>query len=396
MATIMAGASAVYAMSNKATRQPLPEEAKFFECYVSIGDSLTQAFMGVGVDETRQPWAYPKQVARQMKTDFNQALIKFPGYYLNLEDLGKGYIRWYHYYYVLTGGSRVDGYDDQEILNNFAITGCDITTAQHETGEKGGFYKLVLGEKGKPQVEQALDRKPTFVSIFLGNNDILGAAVRCNLDELTPVKTFKADYIRLVTRIQYELTENKGTIQGVAVANLPDVSCIAYLDEDPNPESPPGTVKPFFLRQSTESIRLTPDELSQIQARHKEFNSIIEEAVMLNDWALVDIDQAFTDIKDNGRRLLRADGSLSNRSIDAEYLGGLFSLDGIHPSTTGQVIASNIFIDGINSRYETDLEYNDEYQASEEDSLYNDPYDPRVLMDTWAVRGIYFLIDMFA
>ncbi len=352
--------------------------------------------MGVGVDETRQPWAYPNRIAQQMETSFTQALIKFPGYFVNIEDIAKGHISWYQYYYVLTGGSRVDDYDNQEILNNYAITGCDISTAQYSTGEEGGFYELVLGKKGKPQLEQALDRKPTFATIFLGNNDLLGAALRCNLDELTPLKIFKADYARMVVRVGSELKENGGTIQGVAVANLPDVSCIAFLDEDPNPDSPAGTVKPFFLTQSTESLRLTPDDIVKIQARHKEFNKIIEEAAIANGWALVNVNETFTDVKENGRSLLRADGSASGRMIDAEYLGGLFSLDGVHPSVTGAAVAANTFIDAINEGYGTDLGYTDEYMTSEQDTLYIAPYDPRTIVNSWVGQALYYLIDIFA
>ncbi len=391
---VAAGANGVLAMSD--TPAPPPPGEKLFDRYISIGDSLTQGFMGVGVDETRQPWAYPNRIAQQMETSFTQALIKFPGYFVNIEDIAKGHISWYQYYYVLTGGSRVDDYDNQEILNNYAITGCDISTAQYSTGEEGGFYELVLGKKGKPQLEQALDRKPTFATIFLGNNDLLGAALRCNLDELTPLKIFKADYARMVVRVGSELKENGGTIQGVAVANLPDVSCIAFLDEDPNPDSPAGTVKPFFLTQSTESLRLTPDDIVKIQARHKEFNKIIEEAAIANGWALVNVNETFTDVKENGRSLLRADGSASGRMIDAEYLGGLFSLDGVHPSVTGAAVAANTFIDAINEGYGTDLGYTDEYMTSEQDTLYIAPYDPRTIVNSWVGQALYYLIDIFA
>ncbi len=391
---VMAGVSGVLAAGDSAP--PPPPGDKIFDRYISIGDSLTQGFMGVGVDETRQPWAYPKRIAQQMGTSFVQGLIKFPGYFVNIEDLAKGNVKWYHYYYILTGGRRVDDYDNQEILNNYAITGCDISTAQYSTGEEGGFYELVLGEKGKPQLEQALDRQPTFATVFLGNNDLLGAALRCNLDELTPLKIFKADYARMVVRVSAELKENGGTIQGIAVANLPDVSCIAFLDEDPNPDSPPGTVKPFLLVQSTETLRLTPEDIANIQVRHKEFNQVIQEAAFANGWALVDVNEAFTDIKENGRSLLRADGSPSGRMIDAEYLGGLFSLDGVHPSVTGCAVAANTFIDAINEGYGTNLAYVDEYTTSEQDTLYIAPYDPRTIVNSWIGKGLYFLIDIFA
>jgi len=152
---------------------PEPVDPQIFDRYVSIGDSLTHGFQSGAVDETRQPTTYPNLIAAKMGTEFNQPLLKFPGYLINIEDVLKGNIAWYEYYYPLVGGERVDGYDDQASLHNFGITGSEAHNGLNTGGDEGGFFKLVLGKNGAPQVNQALDRNPTFVSFWLCNNDVL-------------------------------------------------------------------------------------------------------------------------------------------------------------------------------------------------------------------------------
>jgi hypothetical protein len=43
--------------------------------------------------------------------------------------------------------------------------------------------------------------------------------------------------------------------------------------------------------------------------------------------------------------------NISGVTITTRYLGGLFSLDGVHPSNFGQGLAAMVFIDALNQRY---------------------------------------------
>ncbi len=380
---------------NQAWSKRYVSHSQLFKCYVAIGDSLTEGFMGIGVDETRQPFCFPNQLAKKMKTDFVQPPFKFPGYYINIEDVAKGNIEWYEYFYLLIGGRRIDDYDNQEMLNNFGVTGADVTEALEKTGQEGGFFHLVLGEYGKPLVEQALDREPTFVTIFLGNNDLLGAVVECNVKKLTSLKKFKRSYARLVCKVNNELRENGGTIKGVAIANLPDISCIAYLEAARSPSLPRGTLQPFFLYRPTETLNLKPCDLWKIKKRHRAFNRIIKEAAVLNGWAFVDVNKTFLELKAHGRRLIRSNGRKTYVMVDAAYLGGVFSLDGVHPSIIGSAVMANEFIGSINKTYGTQLGFVDEYQAARHDTLFTNPYDPRVYIDRWVGRSLYYLLDLF-
>src|SRR5207249_599982 len=63
--------------------------------------------------------------------------------------------------------------------------------------------------------------------------------------------------------------------------------------------------------------------------------------------APVDIFTAFDRLRSTGVDL-DADGA---PDLTTRYLGGIFSLDGIHPTRTGNALVANVFIDAINARF---------------------------------------------
>ncbi len=361
-----------------------------FENYVALGDSLTHGFQSGSVDETRQPFGFAPLLAAQMETEFNLPLLKFPGYLVNIEDVGKGNIRWWEYYYPMVGGVRVDDYKDQDILNNFGITGATAAEAMTHSGSEGEFFELVLGKDGAPALDQALAKDPTFVSVWLGNNDVLAAAVGTDTAALTPIEDFRRDFKVITDRIA-----STESIQGVIIMTVPDVTCIAYLDEVSNADFPEGSYKPFWLYDVTEGLVLTPDEVALIRERTAEINEEINNVAYANGWAIIDVNEVFMDMKAYGHELRDQYGMGTGVWVATNYLGGIFSLDGVHLSTTGYAMSANYMIEGINDTYGTQLEYVDEYQASQNDSLFQDPYDPRGLINGWIGKSIYFLIDLF-
>ncbi len=387
---LMLTVASAYSKGDDPPPPPAPVDPQIFDCYVSIGDSLTHGFQSGAVDETRQPTTYPNLIAAKMGTEFNQPLLKFPGYLINIEDVLKGNIAWYEYYYPLVGGERVDGYDDQASLHNFGITGSEAHNGLNTGGDEGGFFKLVLGKNGAPQVNQALDRNPTFVSFWLCNNDVLGSALTCDVNALTPLNEFKNDFGACVNAIA-----SKSSVQGAVLLNVPDVTTIAYLQEVTDPSLPAGSMNPFWMARASASMMLTPADISQIQQRTDEINTEIENIAMANDFAFVDANSLFNDIKANGHNLRDGNGLASSQIISANYLGGLFSLDGVHPSVTGQAVAANFIIDEINMTYGENLSPVNEVAAAASDTLLQDPVDPRLVIDGWVADAIYFVVELF-
>ncbi len=409
----MTGVSGVFASGDKRVcAAPLPEDAGMFKTFCAVGDSLTQGFISGSVDETRQCWSFPNRLAELMGTEYNMGLLKFPGLFLNLHDVARGNIRWWQWYLYWVGGMRRDGYANQEVLNTFASTGATVSNIQRPYIEPPNpFFKLasapkLSGEKYvKSLLDQAMDRKPTFLSLFIGNNDVLGATYKCNLDLLTDPGQFRADYRRCTIKVEQNLKENGGSIQGVVLATLPDVSLVPFLDEDTNPKSPPGTLKPFMLYMSTKSLRQTPESLAKIQNTQRKLNDFIREVAETNHWALADIDETFNKIsQDDGMFLRKSDGTETKLKFNLEYGGGLFSLDGLHPSATGAAVMANRFARAINEQYGDLmrsqgiplLKLVDEYQTAENDELYMDPYDPRVLVNSDISKTFHSILNLFS
>jgi hypothetical protein len=387
---LMLTVASAYSKGDDPPPPPAPVDPQIFDCYVSIGDSLTHGFQSGAVDETRQPTTYPNLIAAKMGTEFNQPLLKFPGYLINIEDVLKGNIAWYEYYYPLVGGERVDGYDDQATLHNFGITGSEAHNGLNTGGNEGGFFKLVLGKNGAPQVNQALDRNPTFVSFWLCNNDVLGSALTCDINALTPLNEFKNDFSACVNAIV-----SKSSVQGAVLLNVPDVTTIAYLQEVNDPGLPAGSMNPFWMARASASMMLTPADLALIQQRTNEINAEIENIAMANDFAFVNANELFNGIKANGHLLRDGNGLATGQTISADYLGGLFSLDGVHPSVTGQAVAANFIIDEINMTYGENLSPVNEVAAAASDTLLQNPVDPRLLIDGWVADAIYFVVELF-
>lgn len=387
-ALLLLPATGVFAMANdpEPVEEPQQEDTLFTR-YIAMGDSITHGFQGGAVDETRQPKAYGALLAEKMGTDFNLPLLKFPGFLVNIEDVGKGNIAWWKYFYPLVGGVRVNKSQD---INNFGITGAEPKSYRTSAGNAGGFFKLVLGKDGDTALNQSLAKDPTFISFWLGNNDVLTAALTCNLDDLGPLSDFSNNFQYIVQRIL-----EKDSVKGVVMANVPDVTSIPYLDDVDDPDYPEGSLKPFWLKEVAGSMALTPDDLAVIQAKGDLINLEIEETAYANGWAFVNANQIFFDIVYSGHELKDGNGDGTGRYVSSDYLGGIFSLDGVHPSTIGQAIVANYMIEAVNDSYGENLTGVDEYQVSENDSLYRDPYDPRHLINGWIGDAIVFVVELF-
>ena len=364
-----------------------------FENIIAIGDSLTHGAQSMCIDETRQVKSYIAILAEQANTDFIQPLLRFPGFFLNIEDLGKGNIKWYQYIIPLLGGQRVDNYGNQSNLNNFAVSGVTVGDVLYTRGGTGLYDlpKLVLGKNGSPQLDQALDQNPTFMAAWIGGNDVLSCALWTDPDKITSILDFIRDYTEMARRIT-----GTSSVEGVVTATIPDCSSIAYLQPANDPDVPAGSKKAFWNTSVGDNDEvLDPEELNLLTESTIALNEEIERIAAANDWALVDTFAIIVDIANNGYYLRDNNGNATNRLVNADFLGGLFSLDGFHPSVTGHAIMANYFIEAINDTYGTDLDRVDEYGASNNDSLFTGPYDPRGVIHSWFGQTVQFFIEMF-
>ena len=108
------------------------------------------------------------------------------------------------------------------------------------------------------------------------------------------------------------------------------------------------TTQPFGLHPLNpipDAFVLDPAEIQEVQNTVASFNQTIAGIASSNGWALVDVNAFFKQTAASG---YVADGV----KFTTEYVtGGLFSLDGVHPTSQGYAIIANLFIDKINEAF---------------------------------------------
>src|SRR5919201_291853 len=175
LATILSLAGIIAACTQAGTDLIAPSAGRgsIFDTYVAIGNSITAGMQSEGLIDSTQRRSYAFLLAQSMGTRFaypQMAGLGCPPLIANFQTLaGPGSITASArdtLCFLRTAGSATD------ILNNVAVPGAwstDPTSAS--TANSNALTTFILG--GKTQVEKALDAHPTFVSIWIGNNDVL-------------------------------------------------------------------------------------------------------------------------------------------------------------------------------------------------------------------------------
>jgi hypothetical protein len=105
--------------------------------------------------------------------------------------------------------------------------------------------------------------------------------------------------------------------------------------------------------------------------------------------ATVDMFALFDGIATNGYDV-EGDGSLV---LTTDYLGGIFSLDGIHPTRTAHALIANAFIDAINARFGEAIPRVDVGTIAARDKLVNNTYRPAGEPPFGLIAGVDTEID---
>jgi lysophospholipase L1-like esterase len=266
--------------------------------------------------------------------------------------------------------------------NNLAVPGADVHDAVATVTDNGGLHDLILRKQGT-QLQQALFLKPTFVTIWIGNNDVLAAATSGRVIEgvtITPVAQFEADFKTLVGAIAASGAK-------MAIANVPNVAGIPFVTTIPRvvvnpatnqpvlvggqpvpiigPNGPLGANDRVLLTASSELAKgngipvqlggngqpladqfiLDANEINTINARVAAYNSIIQSVGGAAGAALVDTNAVFNQVATTG---VNVGGITYTKSF---LTGGIFSYDGVHPTAFGYAYVANVFIDAINAKF---------------------------------------------
>ncbi len=222
---------------------PLNTGSADFTRYVAIGNSLTAGFSSNALSERDQVNGFANLLAKQVNTSFEIPLIKNPGIggRLKLVSLSGPVI-------VPEPSVAPDPSSNLNInlpkpYNNLGIPGAivfDMTDTTDFTAKsvarKNPFFALVLRNQafGKSVVQQAINSQPTFMTIWIGNNDVLGYATSggtrgTNVGLAAPPQTLPTEVPVFASLFKAMMDALSTTNAKAAVGNIPDVTSIPFF-----------------------------------------------------------------------------------------------------------------------------------------------------------------------
>ncbi len=263
--------------------------------------------------------------------------------------------------------------------------------------------------RGQTQFQNLRLLNPTFVTFHLGNNDILGYATNgagldgnfqaiAGVPPYTPVST--ADPLAGI--LGYNFTDGYDAAMDslatlgadVALVNVPYVTAIPYFTAV-NKDSVvvnlgPPTVRakiytaetgvqfvtlaasqvlgststaigdgsaetPYGLHPSdplSGRYTLTTTEVTTINTIIDEYNKVIAAQATAHGWALVDVNELFNQIAAVSGPTGSGYNAGGGIRVKTDFItGGLFSYDGVHPTSVGYAILANEVIKSVNEHY---------------------------------------------
>ncbi|MBI2212086.1 MAG: hypothetical protein HYU52_00425 [Acidobacteria bacterium] len=368
-----------------------------FTRYVALGDSFGAGFTSGSLVDAHQRNGYVSVLAeRAAAQNFQIPSISQPGIPAELELLSLRPL-------VIQPKAVTTGVPTnlslQRPYNNLSIPGARVndlltlTGAQPPLSTPTIFGQFILRGLGTA-ADQALAQNPTFISVWIGGNDVLGAVLAGTPAALTPIESFRASYDALLDRLVAG-APNAGMVLGslADVASVPFATTIPaviinpatsqpVLGPDGKPifmfadlgggvlgQLPPGSLvtlgassfmatgygippalAPLFPtllnagKPLPDAVVLTPTEIAEIRAAGDAMNAHIFAAGAARGIPVVDFDTFFEHAKSGVH--------YGEITISAAFLtGGMFSYDGFHPSDIGYTLVANEFIRTINANY---------------------------------------------
>ncbi len=359
---------------------PAPSSTPDFSNTVFIGDSLSAGFQNGSLLDTQQPNGWASLVAQQAKTSITLPLIAAPGVpaVMELVSVGPPPV-------TKTASGVSSGRDNPSAQpTDLAVPGHhlhDLINAGPTalpTASEDIITTLVLGfplGNSNTQLAEAIALKPTVLFVWIGSNDALVADDTGTPSSMTPIAAFTSDYTQLMS------TLHSSTSARLIVANLPDVTSIPYVTPAAvilsevaaatgQSAAQLGTelglaTGDLVTAQGMTEVQaamqaiaggkmptslddagvLTAAEIQQVQTLENQYNQVIAQQAAAAGGTLIDMHAFFQN--------LAAGTTINSYNATTSYLGGLFGLDGIHPTNTGYALVANQFLDTINANLKT-------------------------------------------
>lgn len=169
-----------------------PEGGTLFHRYVALGNSITAGFRSGGINRELQAEAYPVLLAAKADAPFGVPEIAMPG-------CPPPYVGPLTTVRIDTISCSLRTFDAPDPVQNLAVPGANTADASDPVGTGTILNTLLLG--GRTQIGAMQDAEPTLVSVWLGNNDALGAALAGDTLALTPTDAFETEYDEVVSAV---------------------------------------------------------------------------------------------------------------------------------------------------------------------------------------------------
>jgi lysophospholipase L1-like esterase len=369
-----------------------------FSQVVYVGDSLTAGFQNGSLLDSQQQHGWAAVVAQQANYKITLPLIAPPGAPAVLQLISVNPLVIQQAPGITTGRDNPD-----EQATDLAVPGHTLNdllntgpTANPQTGEDFLTDLVLAFPLGSPiassQAGEAIALKPTLVFVWIGNNDALIADSTGDPNAMTSVDDFTKNFALLMQGAR----QQTGAI--LVVGNIPDVTKIPYLtaaaavvaeaaaqtgkstteiatdfgiaDGDfvnaTGMAEVQADVQAILANQATTPLTadgvLTAAEVTQVQTTLAAYNQVIASQAGATNAILVDIAGLF--------KSLQSGTTINGYTATPAFLGGLFSLDGTHPTNTGYALIANAFIDAMNQNLENQVNDVDVSSVAANDPLF--------------------------
>ncbi len=405
------------------------EARPVFASYVAIGNSLTAGFMDSGLMMAGQANSYPSLIAAQLGFDsaaFTQPWVAAPG--IGSTNTGNpaviaGVLRFDGASPVLLGTTPAADVQSTLLLaaaqptpyHNLGVPGAtlgDVFSAYSGATSQGltPFFDFINraslygNSQGTATIFeldgttpknvtyqttsmgwQAIAKGPSLLTVWIGNNDVLGGATGGNpsVGNMTDPNTFASRYSDMMQLLAGGLVQSTGFPATIVVANIPSITDAAYFITEATFVAASGGGWPWGYAETPQLLTfpvlswianpanqgnpiptnytLTAAEVSlvgQYVAGYNQGISQIVAAINASGMAkvgLADMNAVLASLpaaqKTHFMLLLpQVGGSIATAAATTQ-----FSLDGVHPNNHGYGVVANAFLDAINTLAETDV-----------------------------------------
>lgn len=372
--------------------------------YVSMGNSITAGYQSSGINDSTQQASYAVLFAARANAPFFVPSLQGRGCAPPLTNNVTG---------ARVGGGTSSTCDlrAKQLLpyvSNVAVPGA---TSYSPLGNlipqanSNALTTFILG--GRTQIQAMQDAQPTFVSVWIGNNDVLGSLVSStnpgNPLLVTSEANFEANYGTLLDSVQ--ATGAKALLIAVMdVSAIPYASrsaiyyCLTNVDaalcQPPLPTTPdpnlaglhalglwnvlancaapagfatliPVTIilpklqaavggSPQTMDCSIDAEVVTPAEYANIQSAIAGYNDYIAAQAAARGMAYFDGNPALLALKASGAIPAVPDlaPALAGQSVG---FGPYFSLDGVHPSSLAHQVITDSLVATVNQFFGTQI-----------------------------------------